>query len=63
VVDYTLYKVPNQPAMESVEAETIETYPTLGITPEELFEQEALLDLGAEGTLLWTETATEIKAG
>jgi spermidine/putrescine transport system substrate-binding protein len=62
VAEYVLYKVPNQPAMEAIDPATIEAYPTLGITPAELFEQEAETDLGAEGTILWTETATEIKA-
>ena len=38
------------------------TIPTLAITPAELFEQEAQTDLGEEGTILWTEAATEIKA-
>ena len=40
----------------------IKGYPTLAISPAELFEQEVQTDLGEEGTVLWSEAATEIKA-
>jgi spermidine/putrescine transport system substrate-binding protein len=62
VAEFVLYKVPNQPAMEGLDPAVVEDFPTLGITPAELFEGEALVDLGAEGTLAWTETVTEVKA-
>jgi spermidine/putrescine transport system substrate-binding protein len=62
IVEYTLYKMPNAEVMNAVKPAIIEDYPTLAITPAELFEQEAQTDLGEEGTILWTETATEIKA-
>lgn len=40
------YKVPNAPAMEGLDAALLESYPTLGISVDELFEQEAIVDLG-----------------
>ena len=48
--------------MAALDPAMLEAYPTLGITPDELFAQEVQTDLGAEGTLAWTEAATEIKA-
>ena len=62
VAELVLYKVPNQPAMESLDPAFIEDFPTLGITPDELLAQEPETSLGAEGILLWTEAATRIKA-
>ncbi|MGZ8631265.1 MAG: extracellular solute-binding protein [Actinomycetota bacterium] len=62
IVEFTLYKMPNAEVMAAVDPEVIKGYPTLAITPAELFAQEAQTDLGEEGTILWTETATEIKA-
>ena len=62
IVEYTLYKMPNAEVMAAVSPKIIQDFPTLAITPTELFEQEAQTDLGEEGTILWTEAATEIKA-
>ena len=63
VSEFVLYKVPNDPAMGSVDPDVIEGFPTLAITPTQLFEQEAETDLGADGIALWTEAVTRIKAG
>lgn len=62
VAEYVLYKVPNEPAMADVSPAIVEQFPTLAITPEELLAQEPEKDLGAEGTILWSEAATQIKA-
>ncbi len=62
IIEFTLYKSPNQAAMDAVDPEVIEGFPTLAIAPSELLAQEGQTSLGAEGTLLWTQTATEIKA-
>lgn len=62
VVGYVYYKVPNGPAMDAVDPELLEQFPTLSIAPAELFEQEAETDLGAEGTVLWSEAVTQVKA-
>jgi spermidine/putrescine transport system substrate-binding protein len=63
VAELVLYKVPNQPAMESLDPQFVEDFPTLGITPDELLAQEPETSLGPEGVLAWTQVATEIKAG
>jgi spermidine/putrescine transport system substrate-binding protein len=63
VSELVLYKVPNQPAMESVDPAVLESFPTLAIEPTELLAQEPLADLGTEGLALWTEAVTRIKAG
>ena len=62
VVEYTLYKMPNAEVMAAVDPRVIKDYPTLAISPAELFEPETQTDLGEEGTVLWAEAATEIKA-
>lgn len=62
VVDNILYKVPNQAAMEMIDPSMIETYPNLGMTPEQLAEGEELVDLG-EASIMYTEIATEVTAG
>jgi len=62
IAEFVLYKVPNADAMAEVDPAVIEQFPTLAISPAELFEQEAQTDLGEEGTILWSEAATEIKA-
>ena len=41
-----LYKVPNKPAMESLDPALIEQYPNMGMTPAELAKYELLRDLG-----------------
>ena len=62
IVEFTLYKMPNAGVMDAVDPAIVEDFPTLAISPAELFEQEAQTDLGEEGTILWSEAATEIKA-
>jgi spermidine/putrescine transport system substrate-binding protein len=62
IVEYTFYKMPNAEVMAAVDPAIIKDFPTLAITPAELFEQEAQTDIGEEGTILWSEAATEIKA-
>jgi len=62
VAEYVLYKVPNEPAMDDVDPAIIKQFPTLAITPGELLAQEPMLALGADGTILWSEAATQIKA-
>jgi spermidine/putrescine transport system substrate-binding protein len=61
VVENILYKVPNQPAMEQIDPTLVEAFPNLGMTVEELFEQETLVDLG-DAAPLYTEMATEVTA-
>lgn len=61
VAEYTTYKVPNEPAMESLDPALIEQFPTLGITPEELLQQQGELSLGLDGTAMWVAAATQIK--
>jgi spermidine/putrescine transport system substrate-binding protein len=63
VVELVLYKVPNVPAMDSVDPAVVEQFPTLAITPQELLAQEPEEDLGPEGLALWTEAVTRIKSG
>jgi len=62
VSEFVLYKVPNQPAMESVEPGVVESFPTLALEPAELLAQEPVQDLGADGIQLWTQAVTEIKS-
>ena len=61
VAENILYKVPNQAAMESLDPALAEQFPTLAITPEELLEQEVLVDIG-DAASLYTEIATEVAA-
>jgi len=61
VVENILYKVPNQAAMEMMDASLVEAFPNLGMTPAELLAQESLVDLG-EAAPLYTQIATEIAA-
>ncbi|MDP3523072.1 MAG: extracellular solute-binding protein, partial [Hoeflea sp.] len=56
-----LYKVPNQPAMEGLDASLIETYPNLAMTPAELLKLEQLRDLG-EAQRAYSRIVSEIKA-
>ncbi len=62
VVENILYKVPNQAAMEMIDPELVKAYPNLGMTPAELLEQEALVDLG-DAAPMYTEIATSVTAG
>ncbi|MBO1902784.1 spermidine/putrescine ABC transporter substrate-binding protein [Leucobacter weissii] len=50
VAENILYNVPNQAAMEALSPETVEAYPSLGISVEELTSQEAIVDLGEFST-------------
>jgi len=61
VVENILYKVPNQAAMEAIDPSLVETFPNLGMTSEELFAGEELVDLGEAGPM-YTQIATEIAA-
>ncbi|RXZ47117.1 polyamine ABC transporter substrate-binding protein [Agromyces binzhouensis] len=61
VVENILYKVPNQVAMEALDPTLIEAYPTLGITVDELFEQEVIVDLG-EDSLKYVDLNAEVLA-
>jgi len=63
VSEFVLYKVPNQPAMASVDPAVVEQFPTLAIEPDDLLEQEPELDLGTDGLSLWADAVTRIKAG
>lgn len=60
VAENTLYKTPTT-AMELLDQATFDLYPTLGLAPEILFEQEPLRDLG-EGQANFTDAATRVKA-
>ena len=62
VVENILYKVPNQAAMEMIDPDLVKAYPNLGMTPAELLEQEALVDLG-DAAPMYTEIATSVTAG
>lgn len=62
VAENILYKVPNRAAMESIDQSLLETFPTLAITPEELMEQEVLVDVG-EFTVEYSRLVTEVQAG
>lgn len=61
VAENILYKVPNQAAMEALDPALIESYPTLGITVDELFEQEVIVDLG-EDSLKYVDLNSEVLA-
>lgn len=61
VVENILYKVPNQAAMDAVDPSLYKDFPNLAMTPDELLEQEGLVDLG-EAAGMYTEIATEVTA-
>jgi spermidine/putrescine transport system substrate-binding protein len=61
VAENILYKVPNQAAMEALDPALIESYPTLGITVDELFQQEVIVDLGEE-SLKYVDLNAEVLA-
>lgn len=61
VVENILYKVPNKAAMEKIDPALFEAYPNLSMTPADLLEGEALVDLGDAGPM-YTEIATEVAA-
>jgi spermidine/putrescine transport system substrate-binding protein len=61
VAENILYKVPNQAAMEALDPALVEQYPTLGISVDELFEQEVIVDLG-EDTTKYVDLNAEVLA-
>jgi spermidine/putrescine transport system substrate-binding protein len=61
VAENILYKVPNQEAMESLDPALIETFPNLGMTPEELFEGEVMRDVG-DAMPIYTRIVSEVTA-
>lgn len=61
VAENILYKVPNQPAMEAVGEALTASFPNMGLTPAELLQQEAIVDLGMDSTK-YTTLATEVTA-
>ena len=56
-----LYKVPNMAAMEGLDGSLIETYPNMGMKPEQLMSYEQLRDVG-EAQRAYARIVSEIKA-
>ncbi|GAA3207619.1 spermidine/putrescine ABC transporter substrate-binding protein [Actinocorallia longicatena] len=56
-----LYKVPNKPAMETVDAKLLKSYPQLDMSPADLLKGETAIDLG-EASTLFTTLASEVAA-
>ena len=54
-----LYKVPNQAAMEGLDPSLIESFPNMGMTPEELLSHEQLRDVG-QATRDYARVVSEI---
>ncbi|GLI26818.1 spermidine/putrescine ABC transporter substrate-binding protein [Agromyces rhizosphaerae] len=61
VAENILYKVPNQAAMDALDPELVEAFPTLGITVDELTEQEVIVDLG-DDTVKYVDLNAEVLA-
>jgi spermidine/putrescine transport system substrate-binding protein len=61
VTENVYYNVPNEAAAELIPAELKEQFPQLDVTPEELAENEALVDLGEDSTK-YTELTTDVTA-
>jgi spermidine/putrescine transport system substrate-binding protein len=61
IMAFSLYKVPNEKALEVLDKSLLTTYPNLAITPEVLFQQEQLRDLG-DRQKEFTRVVTEILA-
>ena len=61
VAENILYKVPNAAAMESLDPALIEAVPNLGMTPEELFENEVMRDVG-DAQPTYTRIVSEVTA-
>ncbi len=59
VASNILYKVPNEAAMAEVDPSLIETFPNLGMSPEELMQLELVEDLG-EGQRAFTRSVQEV---
>jgi spermidine/putrescine transport system substrate-binding protein len=53
--------VPNKAAMEALDPALIDSYPTLGITVDELTQQETIVDLG-EDTVKYVDLNAEVLA-
>jgi len=62
VAENILYKVPNEAAMDSLDPALFEQFPNMAMTPEELAEQETIIDLGEYSTE-YTRLVTEVTAG
>ena len=56
-----LYKVPNQAAMEGVDAGLIETFPNMGMSPADMIAFEQLRDVG-DAQRDYSRIVSEIKA-
>ncbi|QJF50406.1 polyamine ABC transporter substrate-binding protein [Roseobacter ponti] len=56
-----LYKVPNEAAMSGVDASLIETFPNMGMSPEDMLKFEQLRDVGA-AQRDYSRLVSEIKA-
>ena len=56
-----LYKVPNQPAMEALDASLIETFPNMGLSPADMSGYEQLRDVG-EAQRAYSRLVSEIRA-
>jgi len=61
IMAFTLYKVPNEKALEVLDKSLLTTYPTLAISSDVLFQQEMLRDLG-DSQKEFTRVVTEILA-
>lgn len=61
VAENILYKVPNAAAMEALDPALIEAFPNLGMTPEELFENEVMRDVG-DALPTYTRIVSEVTA-
>jgi len=61
VAENILYKVPNAAAMESLDPALIEAFPNLGMTPDELFENEVMRDVG-DALPTYTRIVSEVTA-
>ena len=61
VAENILFKVPNEPAMESLDPALLEQFPNMTMTPEELLQQEAVQNLG-DGQQAFTDAVSRVKA-
>jgi len=61
VASNILYKTPNKAAMEALDPALIESFPNMGMKPEELIKYEQLRDLG-KGQKEFARTVTQIMA-
>ncbi|WP_066941044.1 polyamine ABC transporter substrate-binding protein [Microtetraspora fusca] len=56
-----MYKAPNKAAMEKVNPATLQSFPSLKLSPADLLQGESIIDLGADSTK-YTRLATEVAA-